>query len=1108
MTDNFIYEDDLEDAIESFDDDTGVVYEDDLADGWGSGKPRSTPDSVAVTPDSGSGRPKRTLLDYPKDFLRTASKGFMAVGESALGLIDLGTGGRAGKYLEDTGVSFGEAKEIVEERYSPAQKAANLEVSQADGFIDTAKAAIKNPSTIFHAVVESAPLIVSGGAAGRGVSAVSKLPPWIAAAIGEGLVGGGLAAEEIRQESEDGLLSPTQRLQAVGSGAGTALFGAVGGRVAKRFGLDDIDTFLVQGKSQAEGAVKKSFAKTTQEVAKRLILGGVTEGVLEELPQSVQEQIWMNAATGKPLGEGVPNAAAMGLLTGAAMGSGMNLATMGGGSKVDTSNLPFKHIKELTNGLSENDAQLVAGAYLGLHSDGKDSLSVEDVQTLALTEGFEHLVHEFGRIIIDYESRQALLQQGIDNPDLLQAYSDVNLLKKRIENLESVKKPSARQKESLLQAQDEFNKRMEVLLADPDYIRAQKEEINRRKVNISQIKNPSERTQQVYRELTEEEAFLDEQERLNGESIDPNEGPKQADTETLPEDGGVIPQKQARLDQIKKDLVDEYVPENKRKVYEERLAQAEPDLMDKVAEKYAEIEDRLQARLESGLKNDGPSGYQANLRGLLSSATAGTQVLATARESSPHRIEYAHKLLQDFINEDLNQSKYNPIDIENAPPGESITAKNGRKVTNRRIENGIGRAVVWSYDGTEPSYWETARRTKHGRIATGIGNTEQEALEALEKQVADFEQFHYEVNEKQYTPKELDGLKNLQLRSIAHARNIEKWDTARIATLKKAILGSQKEISGNKTGDVQASLEKKLGKKAVRNLTKSGRVKMLQSEAEIQDELRSMTQEQLNSINIKGTEGFYYKGTVYLIADNIQDADHAWSIFRHELGVHAGLRGLLGSRFKAVMAQVEQLVRIGNKPMLKARQRAMDAETPAESLTEETLAYWMNDPASQKTSLYKKVVAAIRAWAYRTGFQINLTPADMSALVDASIRKEVKQENNRTGTGGMKLSKQIPKTDPVQVAVNDRIDEKYKDIIDLPESNAPHKIYQGIVDGTILPSAVDSHLKKVQNKETALSDIQAAVADRLGDLKETPCQIKVPKEKFQGKPGEYPKIQE
>jgi hypothetical protein len=62
MTDNFIYEDDLEDAIESFDDDTGVVYEDDLADGWGSGKPRSTPDSVAVTPDSGSGRPKRTLV--------------------------------------------------------------------------------------------------------------------------------------------------------------------------------------------------------------------------------------------------------------------------------------------------------------------------------------------------------------------------------------------------------------------------------------------------------------------------------------------------------------------------------------------------------------------------------------------------------------------------------------------------------------------------------------------------------------------------------------------------------------------------------------------------------------------------------------------------------------------------------------------------------------------------------------------------------------------------------------------------------------------------------------------------------------------------------------
>jgi hypothetical protein len=46
------------------------------------------------------------------------------------------------------------------------------------------------------------------------------------------------------------------------------------------------------------------------------------EGLLEEMPQSYQEQIFRNLATGRPWDEGVDEAAAQGLVAGIAMAGG------------------------------------------------------------------------------------------------------------------------------------------------------------------------------------------------------------------------------------------------------------------------------------------------------------------------------------------------------------------------------------------------------------------------------------------------------------------------------------------------------------------------------------------------------------------------------------------------------------------------------------------------------------------------------------------------------------------------------------------------------------------------------------------------------------------
>jgi predicted RNA methylase len=245
------------------------------------------------------------------DYGISALKGAIAVPEAAVGLADIVTGGEAGKVAEEVGFRPKEAKQILDSYLTPEQQAANRKVHEAEGFVDTVKESVKNPSTIAHTIVESVPSMLGGGAIARGITKVApKVAPYVAGALGEGTVGAGSAAEQVRQQTEDGTLSVDQIAPVVASGAGTALFGAVGGRVAQKLGIGDVDTMLAKGGS----------GMTQKGVVRRIIEGGISEGVFEELPQSVQEQIWQNAALDKPLLEGVPESAAIGLLAGGVMG--------------------------------------------------------------------------------------------------------------------------------------------------------------------------------------------------------------------------------------------------------------------------------------------------------------------------------------------------------------------------------------------------------------------------------------------------------------------------------------------------------------------------------------------------------------------------------------------------------------------------------------------------------------------------------------------------------------------------------------------------------------------------------------------------------------------
>lgn len=245
----------------------------------------------------------------------SAAKGVIGVPEAIVGLADIPTGGYAGKIAEDIGFRPKDAKAFLDEGLSPEQQAANKKVADAKGFFPTIAASLENPSTIGHTVVESLPAMGAGGVIGRALGATAKVAPWLGGAIGEGTVGAGQAAEQIRQETKNRLLTPSQSAMAVASGIGTGAFNAAGGRLAQKLGISDIDTMLAGGPA---GTSQKGLFR-------RMLEGGISEGAFEEMPQSMQEQVWQNLALGKPAMEGVSEAGAKGLLAGAAMGGGANI---------------------------------------------------------------------------------------------------------------------------------------------------------------------------------------------------------------------------------------------------------------------------------------------------------------------------------------------------------------------------------------------------------------------------------------------------------------------------------------------------------------------------------------------------------------------------------------------------------------------------------------------------------------------------------------------------------------------------------------------------------------------------------------------------------------
>ena len=283
--------------------------------------------SFGATPDTKSNPFSNPEFGKPASAIRklgdlglSVAKGVIAVPETAVGLANLATGGYAGKLVEGAGVRFKDAKDVLSGFQSDELQSKQKDFQQADGIISKAGVALSNPSLLANVVSESVPAMLAGGAVSKGLMyAAPKLGALASGFVGEGIIGAGSAGEQIRQESADGLLSAKQAALAGATGLTTGLFGAAGGKVAQKLGIGDIDTMMANGTTNVlAGAKPKGMFRRGAE-------GALSEGFLEELPQSVSEQALQNIALDKDVTTGLEDAAVMGTLAGNVMGGGAGL---------------------------------------------------------------------------------------------------------------------------------------------------------------------------------------------------------------------------------------------------------------------------------------------------------------------------------------------------------------------------------------------------------------------------------------------------------------------------------------------------------------------------------------------------------------------------------------------------------------------------------------------------------------------------------------------------------------------------------------------------------------------------------------------------------------
>lgn len=254
------------------------------------------------------------------DFGTALKQGVQRVPGAITGLLDVPVALATGQPLVSkgweeigklTGFQPGKWADQADSEYSDAHQQFRREgqAAQDEGFVSALGHYLSNPLQSAISVTESLPAVAAGGVLGR-AKALAGLSGAVRAGVGEGAI---MAGQQMQQLTDQGADPRAAAVASALTGVGGGVIGTVGGRIAAKYGLGDVDIAAAGGTRGAGLSI-------------RGVLGGaVSEGFIEEAPQSALEQLMANVALGNPALDGVAGAAGAGAVLGGMMGGAFNL---------------------------------------------------------------------------------------------------------------------------------------------------------------------------------------------------------------------------------------------------------------------------------------------------------------------------------------------------------------------------------------------------------------------------------------------------------------------------------------------------------------------------------------------------------------------------------------------------------------------------------------------------------------------------------------------------------------------------------------------------------------------------------------------------------------
>jgi GNAT superfamily N-acetyltransferase len=142
-------------------------------------------------------------------------------------------------------------------------------------------------------------------------------------------------------------------------------------------------------------------------------------------------------------------------------------------------------------------------------------------------------------------------------------------------------------------------------------------------------------------------------------------------------------------------------------------------------------------------------------------------------------------------------------------------------------------------------------------------------------------------------------------------------------------------------------------------------------------------------------------GRVYIVAENVSPAEMR-GIVLHEVGVHVGMERMLGADlFQSVLKELDNAVMRG-EGWAQAARDSVPTDTPRSLVREEQLAYLVQN--APELPLVQRIIAAVRAWAFRTfktaQERMQLTEADFRALAISGLKFAARQQKQSAGEFG------------------------------------------------------------------------------------------------------------